>query len=180
MGWHGRCVREPLERDTAEECWGRRMGERADQPRHDADPGSTSVDSAKAGIAESDGQVVERVEERLAPNIEVERAGSLRLRRSTVEDLETVEVPLRHHELLVERHPVDRPMERDEQPVSERGDATVILVVEERLEVRRVPWVVEEVRVRRRLVTEQRQVTDTVRRERIDIDTEGEMALSDS
>jgi uncharacterized protein (TIGR02271 family) len=65
----------------------------------------------------------------------------------------------------------------DEQPVTERGDTTVVLVIEERLEVRKVPWVVEEIHLRRRLVTEQIQVEDTVRKERFEINTEGDVDL---
>jgi uncharacterized protein (TIGR02271 family) len=64
-----------------------------------------------------------------------------------------------------------------EKPVSTAGETTVVLVVEERLQVQRVPWVVEEIHLRRRLVTEKGRVTDTVRKERWEIQPEGDVTL---
>ena len=96
-----------------------------------------------------------------------------------MEEPEEVEVTLRHDKLDLERRSADRPLEAGEQPVTERGDTTVVLVVEERLEVRKVPWVVEEIHLRRRLVSEQRRVSDTVRKERFEIETQGDVELTD-
>ena len=121
---------------------------------------------------------VERVEERLVPRTRRERAGTVSVRRHVVEEPEAVEVTLRHDELDLERRPADRALEPGEQPVVERGDTTVVLVVEERLEVRKVPWVVEEIHLRRRLVSERRRITDTVRKERIDIESQGDVELT--
>lgn len=59
------------------------------------------------------------------------------------------------------------------------GGTTVLLVIEERLEVRRVPWVVEEIHLRRRLVSERQRVTDTVRKERWEMSTQGEIELEE-
>jgi uncharacterized protein (TIGR02271 family) len=118
-----------------------------------------------------------RSEERLVANVTTEEKGRLRLQKHVVEEPETIEVMLRHDELELERRAADRPLEPDERPVSVRGDETVVLVIEERLETRRVRWVVEEVHLRRRLVAEQQQVTDTVRKERLEIGTEGDVDL---
>jgi uncharacterized protein (TIGR02271 family) len=118
-----------------------------------------------------------RSEERLVANATTEEKGRLRLQKHVVEEPETIEVMLRHDELELERRAADRPLEPDELPVSVRGDETVVLVIEERLETRRVRWVVEEVHLRRRLVAEQQQVTETVRKERLEIGTEGDVDL---
>jgi len=40
-----------------------------------------------------------------------------------------------------------------------------------------VPWVVEEIHLRRRLVSAPQRVAGTVRKERIEIDTEGDLDL---
>ena len=116
---------------------------------------------------------LERVEERVVADVSPVQAGSVQIDKRVVEELDTIEVALRHDELDLERHRVNRPLEPDEQPIREIGDTAVLLVVEERLEVRRVPYVVEEIHLRRRLVTERQQVSDTVRKERWDIRPEG-------
>jgi uncharacterized protein (TIGR02271 family) len=122
---------------------------------------------------------LERIEERLVPRVTRHQAGTVRLRRHVIEEPQEVEVTLRHDELDLERRSADRPLRPDEEPVTERGDTTVVLVVEERLEVRAVPWVVEEIHLRRRLVSERRRVSDTVRKERYDVQAQGDVELND-
>jgi uncharacterized protein (TIGR02271 family) len=138
-----------------------------DRPHPDDEP---HPDAQRARIA--------RVEERLTADVEQVEAGSVRIRRRTVEEPETVQVELRHDELHLERIRVDRPLEAGESPVTDRGDTMVVLVIEERLEVRRVPWVVEEVHVQRALVTDRQSVTDTVRRQHIEIEPQGDVELT--
>ena len=121
---------------------------------------------------------IERVEERLVPEVHAVQAGTVRVERRTEEVPETVAVDARHDVLHLERRSVDRPLEPDELPVTDRGDSTVVLVIEERLEIRKVPWVVEEVHLRREVITEPVTVSDTVRRQRIEIQPEGDVQLS--
>ncbi len=118
-----------------------------------------------------------RAEERLAPDVRQVEAGRVIIRRRTIEEESEVTVQLRHDELELERVPADRPLGADELPVTERGEETVVLVVEERLQVSKVPWVVEEIHLRRNLRTAEQTVADTVRKERITIDSEGEVRL---
>lgn len=120
-----------------------------------------------------DTATLERVEERVVADVRPVQVGSVRIDKRVVEEEDSVDVTLRHDELDLERRRVNRPLEPDEQPIREIGDTTVLLVIEERLEVRRVPYVVEEIHLRRRVVTERRQVSDTVRKERWDIRPEG-------
>jgi uncharacterized protein (TIGR02271 family) len=120
---------------------------------------------------------IERREERLVPKVTTSEAGRVAIRKRVVEEPEEVEVTLRHDELHLERRKSDRPLGPGEEPVRVEGDTTVLLVIEERLETRRVPWVVEEVHLRKRLVSEQRRVAETVRKERIEISTEGDIDL---
>jgi uncharacterized protein (TIGR02271 family) len=120
---------------------------------------------------------LQRVEERLVADVETFQSGGVRLTKRVVEEPESLEVELRHDEIDFERRPADRPLQPGEEPVANRGDETVVLVVEERLEVRKVAWVVEEIHLRRRLVSDSQEVTDTVRKERWEISTEGEVEL---
>lgn len=128
-------------------------------------------------LTPSEPERLQRVEERLVPRVSQRQAGAVHLEKRVVEEPESVEVTLRHDELDLDRRKADRALGADEQPVTERGDTTVVLVIEERLEIRKVPWVVEEIHLRRRLVTEQIQVEDTVRKERFEINTEGDVDL---
>ena len=122
---------------------------------------------------------LERAEERLVPSVEQVEAGRLVIQRRTKNEPETVQISLTHDELDLDRVKVERPLRDGELPVREVGDETVVLVVEERLEVRKVPWVVEELHIRRRLVTEAQAITDEVRKERLDIGTTGDVVLDE-
>ena len=128
-------------------------------------------------ITEGETAHLERVEERLVADVRAEQAGSVRIEKRVVEEPETLEVTLRHDELDLERRKADRLLAAGEQPVTVRGEETVVLVIEERLEVRKVPWVVEEIHLRRRLTSETRQIEDTVRKERFEVRTEGDVNL---
>jgi uncharacterized protein (TIGR02271 family) len=122
---------------------------------------------------------IQRREEQVVADVVRDRAGTVRLRRNVVEEPRELDVTLRHDEVDVERRPADRPLADGERPVTEQGDTTVVLVVEERLEVRTVPWVVEEIRVHRRVASEQRHVTGTVRKERFEIGAEGDVEINE-
>jgi uncharacterized protein (TIGR02271 family) len=154
-------------------------------PRRRPPPPAATAEETETRVQPRTADAVEpterlaRHEERLVPRVTPEQAGTVHLRRTVVEEPEEVEVTLRHDELDLERRSADRALEADEQPVTERGDTTVVLVVEERLEVRKVPWVVEEIHLRRRLVSEQRSVSDTVRKERFQIETQGDVELTE-
>ena len=135
------------------------------------------TDRPPRDLDETRPQRLTRAEERIVPHVREEEAGRVRVDKRVVEEREEIEVTLRHDELDLERRRADRPLKPGEQPVVTHGDTTILLVVEERLEVRKVPWVVEEIHLRRRLKTEQRRIADTVRKERFEIKTEGEIDL---
>jgi uncharacterized protein (TIGR02271 family) len=124
------------------------------------------------------GARLERAEERLVPEVESVEAGRVVLRKRTVTEPEAAEVHVRHDEVDLERVKADRPLADGEEPVREIGDETVVLVIEERLDVRKVPWVVEEIHVRRRLVTEPLSVSGDVRKERMQVKTTGDVSLT--
>jgi uncharacterized protein (TIGR02271 family) len=120
---------------------------------------------------------LERIEERLDADVETVQSGRVRIGKHVVEEPEVFEVTLRHDEIDLERRSADRPLETNEEPIAVRGDETVVLVIEERVEVRKVPWVVEEIHLRRRVKTETTRIEDTVRKQRWEISSEGEADL---
>jgi uncharacterized protein (TIGR02271 family) len=122
---------------------------------------------------------VERVEERLVPDVELVQAGQVVIRKRTVVEPESIELQLSHDELELDRRKVERLLAEGEQAVREAGDETVVLIIEERLEVRKVPWVVEEIHVRRRLASEPRTITDSVRKERVEVIPRGDVEVTE-
>lgn len=120
---------------------------------------------------------LERVEERLVADVETVESGQVRMTKRVVEEPAELDVELRHSEVDLERQPADRPLEATERPVTQHDEETVILVIEERLETRKVPWVVEEIHLRRRTVTDTTRVADTVRKERWEMSTDGDVGV---
>ena len=121
---------------------------------------------------------IERSEERLVARTAPVLKGRVRVERRVSEVPASIEVDVSRHELSLTRHPVDRPLAPGETTVATSDGTTVVLVTEERLEVRKVPWVVEEIHLSRREVTERRSVTDMVRHETFDIQTDGDVHIN--
>jgi uncharacterized protein (TIGR02271 family) len=123
---------------------------------------------------------VERREERLEPRIQRKAVGQVVVRRRVEADVARAEIMLDRTQVRVERTPIERPLEAGETSISTRGDETVVLVIEERLDVRKVPWVIEEVHIRRQTTSRPQEITGSVRRERVEIQTEGDLAVDEA
>lgn len=127
--------------------------------------------------APAEGERLQRIEQRLVADRATVRSGRLRIDKRVVQEPEKLEVELRHDEIDLKRRAADRPLGPNEQPIAIRGDETTLLVVEERIEVRKVSWVVEEIHLRRRVATETTRIEDTVDKQRWEISTEGDIDL---
>jgi uncharacterized protein (TIGR02271 family) len=111
---------------------------------------------------------IRRYEEDLQAEKHPREAGDVVVQKRVVEDTKTIDVPVRREEVHVERRAVS-----DTSAVG--GDAfreqsMRVPVMEEQVEVRKVPRAVEEVEITKTPTTETRQVQDTVRREEVDVD----------
>jgi uncharacterized protein (TIGR02271 family) len=116
-----------------------------------------------------------REEELQARKTPVE-TGSVHLGKDVVEEERTMDVPVTREEVYFERHPVDR--RPADQPISESETETVrVPVTEERVEVEKQPVVYEEVGVGKRVTQERQQVSDTVRREELRMENEGDVEV---
>jgi len=112
-----------------------------------------------------------RSEERLRVGTETREAGRARLRKYVVTDTETVTVPVSREEVRIEREPITD---------ANRGDATSgpaiseeeheVTLREERPVVAAEAVPVERVRLGTETVTEEAEVTEQVRKERIETD----------
>src|SRR3954468_2628012 len=123
-------------------------------------------------------EAMTRSEEELVAETVWRPTERVRVRRRVVEEEVTVTVTVRREELEIERQPASRfdPPDRD---AGEPTEALVMVLHEERpvVGVEVVP--IEVVRVRRAVVRGGEQtVTDTVRREQIEVEHQGEGRLA--
>lgn len=116
-----------------------------------------------------------REEELQAHKTPVE-TGRVQLSKEVVEEGRTLEVPVTREEVFVERRPVER--RPSDRPIDTTETETIeVPVREEHVEVEKRPVVYEEVSVGKRATAETRQVTETVRREELRMDEEGDVDL---
>jgi uncharacterized protein (TIGR02271 family) len=90
--------------------------------------------------------------------------------KTPVTETKTVEVPVTHEEMTVERRPASGT--GAERPVSSETEARVPLRKEE-VEVTKKPYVKEEVVVKKEPITETKTISDTVTSEKVDVEKEG-------
>jgi uncharacterized protein (TIGR02271 family) len=90
--------------------------------------------------------------------------------KEPVTEKKTVEVPVTHEEVTIERRPASKTTTSTatEGPVQSREEIKVPLKKEE-VEVTKQPYVKEEVSVKKKPVTEKRQVSEEVRSERVNV-----------
>jgi uncharacterized protein (TIGR02271 family) len=115
-------------------------------------------------------------EEQLIPRVESVTAGVVRVGKDVVSEHKTIEVPVEHEVVVVERRPIEG-VSPAPGPVEER---TIEVVVHaERVIVDKVPIVREEVRVGKQVVPEVATVDATARKERAVVEVEGDVEVND-
>jgi uncharacterized protein (TIGR02271 family) len=115
-----------------------------------------------------------RSEEHLNVGTQRVEAGRARLRKYVVTENQTATVPVSREEVRVEREPITDANigdALDGPAISEEEHEVTLHAERPVVEKQAVP--VERVRLDKETVTEQRQVSDSVRKERIELDTDG-------
>ena len=146
-----------LDRDTTRDDVDTRRDER----------GGPGVDTSGRNTDEA----MTRSEEELQVGKTERETGSVRLKKYVVEDQVTETVPVRREEVRVEREPItDANVDRatDGPAISEEEHEVTLRAEEPVVEKRTVPQ--ERVRLEKDVETDERQVSETVRSERIDVD----------
>lgn len=123
-------------------------------------------------------ETIQLREEELDVDTREVQTGEVRIGKHIVEEQETVDVPVTHEEVTIERRPVtdrraadgDIDMDLDEKEI-------VVPVTEEQVQIDKHTDVVEEVDVHKDKVTEDKRVTETVRREELDVDSTGNVRV---
>src|SRR5919112_3081040 len=127
----------------------------------------TSDDTYATGAnTTAQGDMLERREERLTVDKDVEQAGNVSVGKHVVEERQSVDVPVTREEVTIDRRSVDRPATGE----ALTEDSIDVPVYEERVEASKEARVVEELEVGKTSVTDTAHVEDTVRREEFDID----------
>lgn len=101
------------------------------------------------------------------------QAGEVKIHKDVVTETKQVSIPLRHEEVTVERVAAN-----PDRPAGEgafKESTTTIPVYEEEAEIRKRPVVREEVRVGKEGFTEERRASESVRKERVDVERTGDV-----
>jgi len=112
-------------------------------------------------------------EEELTVNKERQEAGRVRLRKDVVEERQSLNVPVTHEEVRVERVPVDDQRASDLGPDAFTEKDIEVPLMGEQVVTDKRARVAEEVRLRKQAVTDQQRVSDTVKKERVRVEGEG-------
>ncbi|MBV9577909.1 MAG: PRC and DUF2382 domain-containing protein [Chloroflexi bacterium] len=136
------------------------------------DEGATDA-AARGSRTEPQSRRLQLREEELIPRKRRVETGEVRLQTDVVQEQRTVEVPVTHEEVYVERHPVDR--RPSDTPIGDRGETIEVPVHEEEVTVEKRPVVYEEVAVGTRTTQETESVDATVRREELRVDDQNNL-----
>jgi len=118
-------------------------------------------------------------EEQLDVDTNEVKTGEVNVHKEVVKDTETVEVPVEREEVVVERKPVSD-KDRTATDEIETEDSINIPVKEEQIEVNKKPVVKEEVEVRKETHHDTKKVSEEVRHEELDVDTDGDVRVDDN
>ena len=119
------------------------------------------------------GATVQLRQEELAARKQAVEAGRISVGTEVVQERQTLEVPVTREEVTIERHAVDR--RPSDTPISATSDTLSVPVHEEQLTTETHAVVYEEVNLGKRAVHDTQQVSATLRKEVVDVDTIGEM-----
>jgi uncharacterized protein (TIGR02271 family) len=129
---------------------------------------------ARMRSGSTEGDTLRLREEELQARKSSVETGRVQLGKQVVEEKRTLDVPVTREEVTIERRPVDR--RPSDQPIDTTEDETIrVPVREERVDVEKQPVVYEEVGVAKRVTQETQKVSDTVRREELRVDKDGDV-----
>ena len=131
-----------------------------------------ATEAMPAAAATDDTTEIVVSEEQLAVETRSVPTERVHVRKEVVTEDVTITVTLRREELVIEREPIDAApgaaRGEDRLPV-DGEELEIVLHAEEPVVTKRV-MPVERVRLRRNEIVEERRITDTVRKERVDVD----------
>jgi len=137
----------------------------------------TGMAGRDAGTIDEQGQSMRLREEQLRVEKQRVQKGEVRVHKEIIEEQQTVDVPVRREEVVIERRPIIEPQPTD-TPVGQ--DETIrVPVSEEQVTVTKQPVETEEITLKKRQVEEQKRARGTVRREEARIEPTGDISQQD-
>jgi len=120
-----------------------------------------------SNTSESEETTIPLTEEKLDVNKRVDESQTT-ITKEPVTETKTMEVPVTHEEVSIERRQPTGDTSTSQKPITSREDIEIPLKSEE-VEVSKTPYVKEEVVVKKKPVTETRQVTEEVTSEKVNV-----------
>ncbi|HWI54883.1 MAG TPA: YsnF/AvaK domain-containing protein [Desulfobacteria bacterium] len=99
------------------------------------------------------------------------QSGEVNLRKEIIEEQKTIDVPVTHEEVIIERRAIDN--EFSDTPIGEE-ESIHIPVTEERVEVGKHTVITGEVLASKRAVEDTKRIDETIKREEARVDVEGD------
>lgn len=115
-------------------------------------------------------------EERLDVETNEVQTGEVSIKKNVTEETKTVEVPVKHEEVTINKRPVTGGKGTGE--TLDDDEEISIPITEEQIEVKKSPVVTDEVVIDKETKEETKEVQDTVRKEDIDVDTDGDVSVN--
>jgi uncharacterized protein (TIGR02271 family) len=134
-------------------------------------PGATAHDTnvRDTNVTDRDTIRVPVVEEEINVQKNVQQAGEVQVHKDVITEQVNIPVEVTREEVVVTRHAVDRDLAPGETTLG--GEEVLrVPVMEENVTVNKTAHVVEEIEIGKHRTTEQQTVTDTVRKEVVDVD----------
>jgi uncharacterized protein (TIGR02271 family) len=138
--------------------------------RADTQQGSTEERAASPRTTEGDRQTIQVHEEELEAQKVAREAGQVTITKDVVEETKTLEVPVTREEVRVERRAASDFTSGDVSADAFTGGTITVPVMEEQVQVNKVARAVEEIDISKVQTQDTKTVSDTVRKERVDID----------
>jgi uncharacterized protein (TIGR02271 family) len=139
--------------------------------------GADISDRVNPGLANEGVQRIQLREERLSARKQTVQAGEVQVHKDVITETRTVDVPVSHEEVVIERRPVtDRTVA--DTPIGQDETIRVPLNREE-VTLEKQAYVREEVEVGKRSVTETEHLSGTVRREEARVENTGDVHIED-
>lgn len=138
----------------------------------DRDSATMATRSTSPGANAAGGQTVRVHEEKLRANKQPVNTGEVRVHKEVVTENQTLNVPVTREEVVIERRPVHGQASTSD---IRAGEEIRIPVKEERVNIEKQAVVTEEVTVGKRQVTENQEVSGTVRKEKVHVEEKGDV-----
>lgn len=153
-------------------------------PNTDATAASTATrqmgSTANAGtLATEEARSIKLREEQLNVNKQRTETGAVNLQKKVVEEQKSIDVPITHEEAYITRRPASEIMVDDSTPIGE-GETIRMPLTDEKVNVTKNTVVTGEVSIGKRAVQETQQVADTVRREELNVEQEGQAPIHET